>query len=184
MNTQSLDIDLAFTAFNINMLEEPLKSQEETLLMESKSWKYRLTNWLLFLRQQANLACPKVVRSSSRMSLGIEMTDDEKIKELNQQWRHKPFATDVLSFPVIDDTYTFSSHQCIELGDIVISVPTAKRQALEHGNDFARELQWLVTHGLLHLLGWDHQDENSLQEMLYVQDQMLEFSDNLSNSLN
>jgi probable rRNA maturation factor len=59
------------------------------------------------------------------------------------------------------------------LGDIVISVETAYRQAQQQGHSLQTELAWLATHGLLHLLGWDHPDEESLQGMLYQQETLL-----------
>ena len=61
----------------------------------------------------------------------------------------------------------------LELGDIVISVETAARQAPEHGHDPERELLFLASHGLLHLLGWDHPDEASLAAMLARQERLL-----------
>lgn len=61
----------------------------------------------------------------------------------------------------------------LELGDIVISVETAARQASDHGHDLARELLFLASHGLLHLLGWDHPDEDSLALMLARQEALL-----------
>jgi len=61
----------------------------------------------------------------------------------------------------------------LELGDIVISVPTASRQAAEHGHSLARELLFLASHGLLHLLGWDHPDAHSLAAMLARQEALL-----------
>ena len=60
------------------------------------------------------------------------------------------------------------------MGDIVISVPTAIRQAKDNKIDLFRELRWLATHGLLHLLGWDHSDEVSLNKMLLIQEQLLD----------
>ncbi len=59
------------------------------------------------------------------------------------------------------------------LGDIVISVPTARLQAKAHGHRLSDELAWLATHGLLHLLGWDHPDKFSLRRMLHQQRQLL-----------
>jgi probable rRNA maturation factor len=61
----------------------------------------------------------------------------------------------------------------LELGDIVISVQTAARQAPEHGHSLERELLFLASHGLLHLLGWDHPDDTSLAAMLSRQEQLL-----------
>jgi probable rRNA maturation factor len=60
------------------------------------------------------------------------------------------------------------------LGDIVISVETATAQALERGHSLAYELSWLAAHGLLHLVGWDHPDEESLRQMLDQQDALLQ----------
>ena len=82
---------------------------------------------------------------------------------------------------MIDETSFCVSHECIELGDIVISVPTAIRQARENNIDLFRELRWLATHGLLHLLGWDHSDEESLNNMLLNQEQLLDLSVILEN---
>ena len=61
----------------------------------------------------------------------------------------------------------------LELGDIVISVETAARQAPEHGYDLEQELLFLASHGLLHLLGWDHPDEASLAAMLARQKELV-----------
>jgi probable rRNA maturation factor len=61
----------------------------------------------------------------------------------------------------------------LELGDIVISLDTAARQASEHGHSLERELLFLASHGLLHLLGWDHPDEASLAAMLSRQERLL-----------
>ena len=62
----------------------------------------------------------------------------------------------------------------LELGDIVISLETAARQAPEHGHSLVEELQFLASHGLLHLLGWDHPDEASLAAMLARQERLLQ----------
>jgi probable rRNA maturation factor len=59
------------------------------------------------------------------------------------------------------------------LGDIVISVETAARQAPDHGHTLMQEVQFLASHGLLHLLGWDHPDDASLEAMLARQDQLV-----------
>jgi rRNA maturation RNase YbeY len=85
--------------------------------------------------------------------LSILLVDDDNIKTLNKQHRNIDSATDVLSFPQMDDN-EFISHL---LGDVVISVETAKRQASEHHFSLEQELVLLLLHGLLHLLGYDHE---------------------------
>ena len=85
--------------------------------------------------------------------LSILLVDDENIQNLNRQHRNIDAATDVLSFPQMDDD-EFISHM---LGDVVISVETAERQAAEHHFSLEQELALLLLHGLLHLLGYDHE---------------------------
>lgn len=80
--------------------------------------------------------------------LSLVLCGDSFIAPLNEQWRDKPVATDVLSFPQDDP---------VVLGDLVISVDTAGRQALERGHTLRDELRILLVHGLLHLLGYDHE---------------------------
>ncbi len=79
--------------------------------------------------------------------LSILLTDDPGIRELNAGYRHKDRATDVLSFPMGDE---------VMLGDVVISLDTAVRQAAEFGVSVECELHRLLVHGVLHLIGYDH----------------------------
>ena len=92
---------------------------------------------------------------SSAMELSILLVDDSAIQELNRQYRHKDSATDVLSFPQNEGDNSYG-HPDI-LGDVVISMETAARQALEHGLSLEQELGLLLIHGVLHLLGHDHE---------------------------
>ncbi len=87
--------------------------------------------------------------------LSILLTNDEKIKELNKQYRGYNEATDVLSFPQNEEKESkFSS---LIMGDVVISTATAKRQASEHGLSSEEEIVLLLIHGILHLIGFDHE---------------------------
>lgn len=104
--------------------------------------------------------------------LTIRLTDDQEIQELNRQYRGQDRPTDVLSFapePIgVED-------EPIYLGDVVISVPTAQRQAQHHS--VLQEVVWLASHGFLHLLGWDHPDEESLEKMWTQQEILMEAID-------
>ena len=82
--------------------------------------------------------------------VSIAFVDDEAMKKLNRQFRHKNRTTDILTFPG-DDRY---------LGDIVISVEQAKRQAADEGHSLATEVRYLLLHGVLHALGYDHESDN------------------------
>ena len=170
----TLDLDLSFTPFPVQDLNVFVNSETLELMKNSSKWINEIGTWIEFIKRNQSLICPEIVRNASQVSLGLELTNDKKILELNHAWLGKSKTTDVLSFPIIDETYFCASNECIELGDIVISVPTAIRQAKENNADLFRELRWLVAHGLLHLLGWDHNDEKSLNKMLCIQEQLLD----------
>jgi probable rRNA maturation factor len=86
--------------------------------------------------------------------LSIVLTNDTHIHELNKLYRGKDKPTDVLAFAMREGE--FSSLAGDILGDVIVSVPTAVRQAQERGVETLAEVTMLLAHGLLHLLGWDH----------------------------
>jgi probable rRNA maturation factor len=141
-------------------------------------WAAMLGRWLAAL--SADL--PPALLAPA-YSLGLSLVDDASIAALNASWRGKEGATDVLAFAAQEDApplpaSTGSAHpvEPLELGDIVISLETASRQAADAGETLERELLFLASHGLLHLLGWDHPDEPSLAAMLARQNDLLALS--------
>ncbi len=173
-SSYKLDVDLSFTPFPVEDLDVYVKSETLELMKNPSQWIQEIGSWIRFIQVNEALKCPEIVRNASQLSLGLELTNDKKIFDLNHTWLGQSKSTDVLSFPIIDETFFGVSNECIELGDIVISVPTAINQAKDNNVDLFRELRWLATHGLLHLLGWDHSDEESLNKMLLIQEQLLE----------
>lgn len=102
--------------------------------------------------------------------LSIVIGNDELLQALNQKYRQTDAPTDVLSFPsgeVDPDSST------LYLGDVVISLTRAKEQANAEGHPLAEELQLLVVHGTLHLLGYDHEDTGDKKKMQVFQDAIL-----------
>jgi len=99
-------------------------------------------------------------------SLGIRLTDDDEMRSLNAAHRGLDRTTDVLSFAGGE------TPEGLHLGDIVISVPTARRQAGERGHDVDAELRVLALHGLLHCLGYDH--ERDAGEMSRLEESLRE----------
>lgn len=90
--------------------------------------------------------------------ISVTFVDDDTIHELNKQHRNVDSSTDVLSFPLGEDGVydkNLETGACL-LGDIVISVPTAVRQAETYGHSLQREIGFLTVHSMLHLLGYDH----------------------------
>jgi probable rRNA maturation factor len=90
-------------------------------------------------------------------TVSLSFVRDPAIRELNRDHRGKDKPTDVLSFPLVEPGDAFAGAERL-LGDIVISVDTAKRQAADYDAPLQREVQRLLIHGLLHLLGHDHME--------------------------
>ena len=101
--------------------------------------------------------------------LSVSLCDDEAIRALNAEWRGKDAPTDVLSFPQGETPPGAPRH----LGDVVISVDTAARQAAGLGHRLDDELGVLLTHGLLHLLGHDHHEEEARAAMRAEEERLL-----------
>jgi len=177
-------VDLAFSAAE-GLSPELLQAGGTWLdpLQADAAWQALLTHWLGQLLPEL----PPALRSGA-CSLGLNLVDDAEIRALNRDWRHLDGPTDVLAFAAQDDGLEEAppmpkppgldlgeiGSEPLELGDIVISLETASRQAAEHGHDLERELLFLASHGLLHLLGWDHPDEASLAAMLLRQQALLD----------
>lgn len=95
--------------------------------------------------------------------LSVLLCDDATIQELNRDYRGKDRPTDVLAFAMQEGEGTGVAPDL--LGDVVISLDTARRQAPAHGRTIAGEVTFLLAHGLLHLLGHDHPDDAALRRM-------------------
>lgn len=104
--------------------------------------------------------------------VSIVLVDDKKIHEINKTYRNVDRPTDVISFAFLDEDIN-PSGDITNLGEIYISLETANRQANDYGHSFVRELSFLVVHGLLHLLGYDHIDKDDEIEMFALQDEIL-----------
>lgn len=121
-----------------------------------------------------------IIRETTRI-LGI--TDDlelaclfvsqAKIRELNRKYRHLDKVTDVISFALEDSRQYYVSAMPRQLGDIFICIDRAKEQAEDYGHSLEREMAFLFTHGLLHLLGYDHLTKEDEKVMFDLQDQIL-----------
>ena len=89
--------------------------------------------------------------------VSVTFTDDEGIRSLNSEFRNIDRPTDVLSFPMLDDSDPVVPGRSLELGDIVLNLKRAREQGEEFGHGFERETGFLVIHSTLHLLGYDHE---------------------------
>jgi probable rRNA maturation factor len=182
-----VDLDLAFSA-DPELAPELLQVGGAWLdpLEGADPWHQLLESWL----SQLAAELPPQLQAPA-YSLGLSLVGDQEIASLNADWRDKPGPTDVLAFAAQDEGLEAAppmplpagaEPEPLELGDIVISVETAARQAPEHGHSLERELLFLASHGLLHLLGWDHPDDTSLAVMLARQERLLAASSDRGNA--
>ncbi len=104
--------------------------------------------------------------------VGIVLTSDTHIHELNKVYRNVDAPTDVISFAFLDNEVLDT--EITDLGEIYISLDRAHAQAEEYGHSFIRELSFLTVHGLLHLLGYDHIKKEDEKVMFNLQDEILE----------
>jgi probable rRNA maturation factor len=109
--------------------------------------------------------------------VSVVLADDEYIHQLNRQYRGKDCPTDVLSFALNEgeEPEVIDGPKEVLLGDIIISLETATRQAEEYGHSLERELSYLTVHGILHLLGYDHMTEDEKKEMRQEEEHILSF---------
>ena len=112
--------------------------------------------------------------------LSIALVDDQEIHRLNREYRGIDRSTDVLSFalqeaeePVLVQSDSEIVFHPVILGDVILSTETTQRQATEHGHTFERELYFLLIHGVLHLLGYDHLTDEEAQIMEHLEQQLL-----------
>ena len=101
--------------------------------------------------------------------VSVTLVDNEGIRELNREHRDIDRETDVLSFPLGDDDgYEVDpDNDAIMLGDIVISLEKAAQQAEEYGHSYRREVAFLITHSLFHLLGYDHVNSEEEEQIMF-----------------
>ena len=132
-----------------------------------KSWK----NYRKYLRLIA-LKTAEILSIDANFGMSVVLVDDAEIHAMNRDYRGVDRSTDVISFVMEEGESSLVSTELRELGDIFISVDAIRRQASDYGHSLKREFCFLFTHGLLHLLGYDHmtpadeKDMDSFQEMI------------------
>lgn len=153
----------------IDCTEGVLPPAEAALLPADADWQRWFSLWLGALEVHYS--------PLGAYELSLQLTDDAAIAALNAAYRQQPKATDVLAFAALENSSptvaALLESEPLYLGDIIISLETAQRQAIEQGHSLRHETVWLAVHGFLHLLGWDHPDDESLVKMLAKQTELL-----------
>ena len=138
--------------------------------IDDETWSKWFSTWLDSLEED--------LPPAEVYELTLRLTDDVEIQSLNHQYRQKNQPTDVLAFASLETDIPKFLQEYIEeeplyLGDIIISVNTADFYAQQQGHSLIIELAHLASHGFLHLLGWDHPDDETLKKMLTKQETLL-----------
>ncbi len=111
----------------------------------------------------------EILTAAYMAEISVRLTDDAEVQGLNRQYRHKDKPTNVLSFPMVQDdlldTLANSDDGEVLLGDIILALETCTREAAEKGVSPAIHATHLITHGTLHLLGYDHIDDSEAEAM-------------------
>jgi len=145
------------------MLEIDIESDEE--------WDSS-TDWSLLVRRAAESALaesafPQLAQGSRPVEISVRLTSDEEVRALNSEWRGKDKPTNVLSFPLAeaDELDNPGEGPELMLGDIVLAKGVCEREAEEKAIPVERHATHLLVHGTLHLLGYDHMDDDQAADM-------------------
>ena len=147
------------------------------IIIESTAWEYKtIRGWQALINNLLREALPFLplgdhIHIKLNAELNIVLMDDKGISHLNETWRHKKGPTNVLSFPVSPELTPPDAPKT--LGDIVLAYETIQREGIDQGKPFENHLQHLIIHGFLHLLGYDHENQEEANAMEALEVKML-----------
>ena len=148
------------------------------IIIDNDQKKIAIDDNLLERMEQVGILALSTAGAIDDYEVSGLICDDEFIQTINKQYRKVDRPTDVLSFVLLEDEDSdeplyFSESDKIILGDIVISAERAKEQSEDFGHSFTREMCYLLVHGILHLLGYDHETDNDKQVMRKMEEKVL-----------
>ena len=147
-----------------------IENTNENFIFDEHFWQNRaevvFSNTFELVRNASHLAKYKDLE----FNFGLTFCTDDEIQEINKEYRNNDKATDVITFALFfDDDIKTVIENTAELGDIVISTETAEKQASENNLTLEQEMTVLLTHGVLHLLGFDHMTEDDYNFVIDIQ---------------
>jgi len=131
--------------------------------------KYEFTHEMESLIRNCIESAIKAENLDIPVEISVVLTDNVGIRDLNREYRGKDDSTDVLSFPLCessDDLKLIAGDEALALGDIVISLEKAHSQSIEYDHEFSTEIGFLLVHGTLHLLGYDHEIDEDNEKLM------------------
>ena len=165
-------LDLVFKCNDFSQFSNKFKDTKSKFIFESIFWEKVFLSWINSILVKDDYELPKFIFEKKSFSLALQIISNQEIASMNQKWMQKNGPTDVLSFPILSDASVNNLDQ-IELGDIFVSLEMAIQQSYEYKHSIYREMIWLASHGFLHLLGWEHNNEHDLENMLNFQEYLI-----------
>ena len=167
-----INLDLVFQSNDFSQFSNTLKDTKTKLIFESFFWEKVFLSWINAILKNDHYRSPNFIFEKKSFSLGLQIISNKEIASMNKKWMQKNGPTDVLSFPIISDESP-NNLDHIELGDIFISLEIALEQSYEYKHSIYKEMLWLASHGFLHLLGWEHNNDLDLENMLNFQEYLI-----------
>lgn len=146
-------------------------SIEIDIRIASAAWRAALPNPAAAVRRAARAALKAELPAKARTSLSVLLTDDAEMRKLNAGWRAKDKPTNVLSFPA--ENAVDPARPPAYLGDVALGLATCKREAREQKKALTDHVAHLIVHGVLHLLGYDHMDDDQAEAMEPLETEIL-----------
>lgn len=134
-----------------------------TIIPETDRWQAALPNYIPIIENVVEITLLEVGHPLNNTELSVVLADDEFLQRFNAQYRGKDHPTNVLSFPA-DKSVEFADN-IDNLGDILISLSTLEWEATEQGKSLESHFKHMLIHGVLHLLGYDHQADDEAEKM-------------------
>ena len=134
------------------------------LIIDNRQDKIEIPEGILDKIESIINECLEYEELDNHYEVSLSFVDNEEIHQLNKEFRGKDSATDVLSFPMMDDEFDLELEE-ETLGDIVISLERALEQSKDYNHSLEREICFLICHSMFHLLGYDHDTDDNTKEM-------------------
>jgi len=152
--------------------EQGLSKLSIALNIEDNHWRATFADIEALISKALNAALDAVEMDEPQAEISLLLTDDAHQQALNLQWRRQDKSTNVLSFPG-GDQYAHPD-QAVMLGDVSLAYETCFQESLDQSKSFSHHVSHLLVHGMLHLLGYDHEIEAEAEEMESMEIEILQ----------
>ena len=143
------------------------------LILDDRQDKLEVSEELIEKIKDIIIECLDYEGYDDNYEVSLSFVDNKEIHELNREYRGVDRVTDVLSFPLLSDDFEDVELEEESLGDIVVSLERALEQSIEYNHSFEREVCFLISHSMFHLLGYDHDTDENTKEMREKEEHIL-----------